>query len=243
MTEQSNNSNTYAPQQVLFYGRTLKEYVKMFDLELSVCKGYKILDCPSGPASFVEEARQQGLDVVGCDPLYTDDLKLLIEYGNLDIDKTIEIRSQYSQLFSKKFYSSLEAMKEYATSALKIFAEHYSVGKTENRYIEAALPNLPFDNQNFDLVLSGNFLFIYSQLYNQNLKHLDYEFHRQAVMELLRVSKKEVRIFPIPYHQGKLNEYASKLLTDLEQDGIVAEIVPVEYEIVQGGNLMLRLSR
>lgn len=243
MITQSNNYNNIQPERVLFYGRTLQEYIKMFDLELSKWKGCKLLDCPAGPASFVEEATQQGLDIIGCDPFYTDEIELLIDYGNFGIDKTIEFCSEYSQLSSQKFYSSIEVMKEYASSALKIFSESYSVRKKENRYIQAALPNLPFNNQSFDLVLSGNFLFVYSNLSHKNLEHLDYQFHRQAVMELLRVSKEEVRIFPIPCLGGKLNEYASRLLTDLEKEKIIAHLRPVEYELIQDGNLMLCLTR
>ena len=71
-------------------------------------------------------------------------------------------------------------------------------------------------------------------LANSNLSQFDYEFHRDAVGELLRVSKGEVRVFPIPCRSGKLNEYAEKLLIDLEKDGIGANLIPVEYEFIQG---------
>jgi|GEM_PF-4523563 len=91
--------------------------------------------------------------------------------------------------------------------------------------------------------LCGNFLFIYSQVSNQNLEHLDYQFHYQAALELLRVSKKEVRIFPIPCREGKLHEYATKLLSDLKTQGFFGQITQVEYEVARGGNLMLRLMR
>lgn len=244
MTTPSNNFNTAQPERVLFYGRTLQEYVKMFALELSDWHGCKLLDCPAGPASFVEEASEQGIDIVGCDPMYTDELEqVLIKSGISDIEQVIQSCAEYPQLFSQKFYDSLEVMQEYATKALKIFARSYAAGRKENRYIQAALPNLPFDDQSFDLVLCGSFLFIYSKLYNKNLEQLDYQFHRQAVLELLRISRGEVRIFPIPYREGRLNEYASQLLADLEVEGIVTQAIPVEYEVFQGQNLMWRLTR
>lgn len=243
MTDTYIDSKNNLPERVLFYGRTLPEYIKMFDLDLAGWENCKILDCPAGPSSFVYEASRQGFDVVGCDPLYKDELKLLIENGKSSIEKTLEILSGYSHLLSQKFYPNLESMKEYATSALQRFALDYPVGRSENRYVAAALPNLPFDNQSFDLVLSGNFLFIYSKIANSNLAQFDYEFHRDAVGELLRVSKGEVRVFPIPCRSGQLNEYAEKLLIDLEKDGIGANLIPVEYEFIQGGNLMLRLTR
>lgn len=244
MTTPTNNFKATQPQEVLFYGRTFQEYVKMFALELSDWQGCKLLDCPAGPASFIEEASEQGIDIVGCDPMYTDELaQILIESGISDIEQVIQNCEQYPQLLSQKFYDSLEVMQEYATKALKIFARSYVVGKEKNRYIQASLPNLPFDNQSFDLVLSGNFLFIYSKLYNKNLEHLDYQFHRQAILELLRISKREVRIFPIPCIEGRVNKYASQLLADLEVEGVVAQTIPVEYEVFQGQNLMWRLTR
>jgi hypothetical protein len=243
MANLDNISDSVLPEQVLFYGRTLKEYVNMFDLELSDWKSRKILDCPAGPASFVVEARRQGFDVVGCDPLYSDNLQEeLLNSGNAAISKTINICSAYSQYLSQKFYSSLEEMQEYATSALTLFAESYGIGRNENWYIQAALPNLPFSDQSFDLVLCGSFLFIYSAASNQKLGHLDYGFHYQAIRELMRVCRGEIRIFPIPSFQEKLHEYAERLLTDLEQDGIVIQTIPVEYEVFKKGNLMWRLT-
>jgi hypothetical protein len=81
MTVENNKSSQ--PTNVLFYGRTLKEYVSMFDIELSAWQGCKILDCPAGPASFVEEARQQGLDVIGCD---------LASLTSIDCDRILKIK-------------------------------------------------------------------------------------------------------------------------------------------------------
>lgn len=51
----SQNESYFETQRVLFYGRTLEEYIKMFNLDLSELKGKKILDCPAGPASFIYE--------------------------------------------------------------------------------------------------------------------------------------------------------------------------------------------
>ena len=53
-----------------FYGRTFSQYLDMFELNESDLKNLKILDVPSGPASFVSEATQKGFDVIGIDPMY-----------------------------------------------------------------------------------------------------------------------------------------------------------------------------
>ena len=246
MNSPSNNlkNSELTPQKVCFHGRTLAEYVKMFDLELSERKVRKILDCPSGPASFIAEAYQQGFEVVGCDPLYTDNLEQLIQEGKRGISQTVKILSSYpTSLLSQKFYPSLTALQDCANLALEKFAEDYQIGWQEGRYVRAELPKLPFEDKTFDLVLSGNFLFIYSKLFKENLAEFDYQFHLDSVLELWRVTQKEVKIFPVPCRDGRLDEYAKKLLTDLEKEEIVATIRAVEYEVFKGGNLMLCLSR
>ena len=148
--ETSKNPSYFETQRVLFYGRTLEEYIKMFNLDLSELKGKKILDCPAGPASFIAEATALGLDVVGCDPLYTDDLATMNQSGTQDVEITTTMFASYSDLFSRKFYNSEEALKKFGSSALAKFLEDYPQGKQENRYLKAELPNLPFADGTFD---------------------------------------------------------------------------------------------
>ncbi|HEY9798236.1 MAG TPA: hypothetical protein V6D30_21570 [Leptolyngbyaceae cyanobacterium] len=56
-------------ENVIPWGRSLNEYVRMFDLmpeEFSL----KILDCAGGPASFKAEMTRQGYNDISCDPIY-----------------------------------------------------------------------------------------------------------------------------------------------------------------------------
>ena len=62
--------------RVAFYGRTLSEYLKIFDLDLPSWRGRTILDCPSGASSFVAEAHRQGIQAVACDPLYGSEARV-----------------------------------------------------------------------------------------------------------------------------------------------------------------------
>lgn len=48
--------------------------------------------------------------------------------------------------------------------ALEKFAADFRHRSGERRYIAGALPELPFDDQAFDVVLSANFLMIYAPL-------------------------------------------------------------------------------
>ena len=91
-------------------------------------------------------------------------------------------------------------------------------------------------------------LFAYTRLVNKDFKketldyQFDYQFHANAVRELLRVSKREGRIFPVGNIGDKLHEYVDNLLNDLYREGIAAHIRPVEYEASKGVNQMLCLN-
>ena len=64
------------------------------------------------------------------------------------------------------------------------------------RYVDASLPGLPFPDGRFDLVLSSHFLFTYAD-------RLDLEFHRAALLELHRVARRKVRVFPLLEQSGR----------------------------------------
>lgn len=220
--------------RVVFYGRTLAEYVKIFDLDLPSWRSCTILDCPAGASSFVAEARREGMQAVACDPLYGADISRLIERGEADIQHVIDRVAQVPQLFQWNCYSNLNDLKSYRLLALRWFQYDYPSGLLEQRYIKAELPRLPFEDRSFDLVLSGHLLFTYSD-------RLDYTFHREAVLELVRVSAKKVRIYPFQGPDAQPYRHMDNLLSDLRRTGIVAEIQPVPFEFQRGSNQMLRI--
>lgn len=231
------NSNFLQLNKVVFYGRTLLEYQQMFELDdLSLLKKYKILDCPAGPSSFVAEASKRGIHAIGCDPLFGKDIKPLVEHAKLDIELVLEKISQVPHLYNWDFYKSIDGLRECRKKALQLFELDYPIGyNLGKRYIKAELPILPFADDSFDLVLSANLLFYYSDQF-------DYSFHLDSILELLRVCSKEVRIYPI---QGPYNypyEYLDDLLSDLKKKDIVVKIVPCLHEFQLGVNEMLCLS-
>lgn len=179
----------------------------------------KILDCPSGASSFVAEANKLGAKVVGCDPLFDVSLEGIKKRGKQDIDHVIEKVKLAPNLYRWDFYKSIKGLREYRKLALKRFISDYYDGILENRYIKAALPKLPFDDKTFDLVLSGHFLFTYADKF-------DFDFHLSSILELFRVSSREVRIYPL--QQGMISQpykQMPKLLSSLEKRGIEYEIM------------------
>jgi hypothetical protein len=68
-----------------------------------------------------------------------------------------------------------------------------------DRYLAASLPDLPFADRSFDLVLSGHLLFSYAPLGDGGLmagEGSDLDWHRRALAELCRVSREQVRLYP-----------------------------------------------
>jgi hypothetical protein len=236
MEDSSSNSDSMHLDRVVFFGRTLSEYVKFFDLDLSQWQGCKILDCPSGAASFAAEANQMGIQAMAGDLLFNLDAKLLIDKGKADFKHVVERVSLVAHLYNWEFYGGFAEFKEARQTAFQRFAQDYETGLKVGRYIKTELPNLPFGDKSFDLVLSGHFLFLYSD-------YLDYTFHLHAILELYRVCCREVRIYPLQGMNAKQYQFMNNLLSDLKSKGIVSEIVTVPWEFQKGSNQMLRLMR
>jgi hypothetical protein len=221
--------------RVVFVGRTLSEYKEFLDLDIESLKDSKVLDCPSGPSSFVAEANRMGIRAVGCDSSYDLPLKQLVNKGLKDISHVIERLSEKTHLFKWDYYSSVEDVKESRTRALKLFEEDFQIGLEEERYVKASLPILPFPDRSFELVISAHFLFIYDD-------KLDYEFHLNSILELNRVCSSEVRIYPLQSMNARIYPYMDRLINDLKQTGFEASIVEVGFEFLRGSNFMLRIK-
>jgi hypothetical protein len=222
--------------RVVFFGRTLSEYVKFFDLDLSQWQKCKILDCPAGAASFVAEAYQIGIDAVACDLLFNLDEGTLRAKGQADLVHVMERLADVTHNYNWDFYENIEQLNECRKTALDRFLADYTEGRQTGRYIQTKLPKLPFGDRSFDLVLSGHFLFLYSDCF-------DYSFHWQTIRELYRVCSQEVRIYPLQGKDAQPYPFLNTLLNDLNNAGISAEIVNVPWEFLKGSRQMLRLWR
>jgi hypothetical protein len=223
--------------RIAFYGRTLEEYLLMFGINdiPSLIRYNAILDCPCGASSFVAEANSKhGIQAIGCDHLFAKDVETLSKRGEDDIEYIIQRVSTDPNLYNWDFYSSIDKLREYRRLALQQFLLDYPTGIKENRYIKAELPKLPFEDKSFDLVLSGHFLFTYSH-------KLDFLFILSSILELCRVSSKEVRIYPLQNSSLQPYEQMTEILFALEKLRIGYDIVPVPFEFQRGSNKMLLL--
>ncbi len=217
--------------QVVPWGRNYDEYVHMFDLRAQDLRG-RLLGCGDGPASFNVECSQRGGRVTSVDPIYHFSREEL----QRRIDATTQIVLQQTEAHREKFrwdsIRSIDALGRIRRQAMQRFLNSYETGKAQGKYVPGELPRLPFAKQSFDLALSSHFLFLYSD-------NLTYDFHVDAIREMLRVAR-EVRIFPLLDINARPSRYLDGILEAFQAHE--PEVRRVNYEFQRGGNQMLRLQ-
>lgn len=195
----------------------------------------RILGCGDGPASFNAEATRKGARVTSTDPLYGCSAREIAER----IDETFEPMLEQTRRNAGEFvwttFASVEKLGQTRRAAMRAFLEDYDEGRADGRYIEAALPALPFPDASFDLALCGHFLFLYSA-------HRDLDFHLESIREMCRVAR-EVRIFPLLQLGGAPSPFVEPCREALAESGFEVSLDPVPYEFQRGGNRMMRIGR
>lgn len=216
------------------WGRSFDEYRRMFaltDAELALA----IVGCADGPASFNAEATRRGARVVSCDPIYRWETAQVADRIAATYDQVLEQTRRNAADFVWTAIPSVEELGRIRMDAMRVFLDDYDAGKRDGRYVEAALPALPFPDAVFDLALCSHLLFLYTQ-------HLDEAFHLAALREMCRVAA-EVRVFPLLALDGQRSAHVDPCVAGLRDAGYEVSIERVAYEFQRGGDQMLRVRR
>ncbi|MEU4606546.1 class I SAM-dependent methyltransferase [Kribbella sp. NPDC023972] len=215
---------------MLVTSRSYAEYAAMFDLtELPD----SILDCCAGGASFTAEAAARGVDAIAVDPVYELAPAELIDTVRRSLPAGTGIVDEHAGSFVWHWYGSPERRDELRIEAADRFLQ--DVATAPERYIAAGLPELPFGDRRFELVLCSHLLFTWADKF-------DRDWHLAALKELIRVSNSEVRIFPLVLQgTGDPVPFLPELLDAL--DGVTWDIRKVPYEFQSSANEMLVLTR
>lgn len=221
-------------ENIVPWGRSMREYKEMFALSKEEMGGKKILGCGDGPSSFNTEAEYEGGEVVSIDPLYAYSKKEIMQRIDEVSDEVMSQVKNNMEKFVWKSIPDVDSLLHIRIEAMMEFLADYDEGKEEGRYIDASLPELPFEDKAFDLALSSHFLFLYSE-------HLDEAFHKAAIEEMLRVAG-EVRIFPLLTLGNECSAYIDPVVSYLEAKGYKVEIVQTAYEFQKGANKMLKIT-
>jgi len=192
----------------------------------------RILGCGDGPASFNCECNGNGGNVISVDPIYGMSRQEIKARIDETYDEVIAQTSHNQEKFVWDLIGSVENLGRIRMEAMKLFLDSYDRGKDQKKYIEAALPDLPFADKPFDISLSSHFLFLYTD-------NLTLDFHLSAITEMLRVSK-EARIFPLLDFNAQKSLHL-KAVIDYFKDHR-CQIRRVNYEFQKGGNELLVIN-
>ncbi|MBD0381146.1 methyltransferase domain-containing protein [Paenibacillus sedimenti] len=208
----------YEQVGVAMTSRTYAEYERMFMLDDKNLLGKRVLDVAGGASSFTAEARRKGVLSEAADPLFNKSAKEITEHGMQEIEAVAAKMEKLVDVYNWEFYGSVEQHRAGRVEGLRLFAEDFASPVAKSRYHGSLLPNLPFEDDTFDLVLCSHFLFLYEDQF-------DYAFHLAAVRELLRICKPggEVRAYPLLNFRTEEYTRLQDLLDELTLSGYLAE--------------------
>ncbi|SFS42329.1 hypothetical protein SAMN04488601_101525 [Paenibacillus sp. 453mf] len=220
--------------RIVFIGRSYEEYEYMFHLSKEDIVTKSILDCPGGACSFTAVANKHGGHVKSADIAYVYPWDTLYEKGKEDIKHAMEQMSKAKDQYEWTYFSEMKELLDHRTQALE--TSIIDMKANPENYIETELPQLPFQDKQFDLILSAHFLFMYGE-------RLSMQFHLDTLQEMMRVAGEEIRVYPIVQLDGRRYPFLEDIHSYVRREGWTSELVNVNYEFQRGANQMLRLRK
>ena len=213
---------------MLISSRTLAEYRAMFDLAEADLVG-TILDCAAGGSSFVAELGDRA-DVIAIDPAYARSDDELAGVLRSDRSQCVQLTVDHGHEFVWDWYGTPERRDQLRRDA----AERFLADRVArpDRYRAASLPDLPFADDAFDLVLCSHLLFTWAG-------PLDRAWHAAAITELIRVSRGEVRLYPLVHRgAGDPVPFLDDLADEVRTAGHGWEQRPVDFRFQRRAGVM-----
>jgi len=206
----------------------------MFNLTEDEIRQSKLLDCPAGACSFTAYAHRIGGDATAADIAYAFGAEELRAKGLQDLTHAMQQVAAARDSFVWRYFDSVASLEASRRRALEENTADRQLHPS--RYVQAVLPELPFEDRTFDMTLSAHLLFTYSE-------RLDLDFHRATLLELMRVTRREIRVFPIVDHQGEQSVHLGAILELIEEQQWQSEVVASAYEFQRGADRYLRIYR
>lgn len=218
-------------KSIALIGRTFEEYYDMFELNNTLLKNEIILDVASGVSSFCAEADRQGFNVTASDRIYTFSPTEIERKCIQDLDMIIKQLPGVADLYVWNFFKDIDSLRVQREKTYKLFVEDFKNYGTR-KYVPVEYPLTYFLNKQFTISLMSHFLFLYED-------KLNYDFHKKTIMELLRITTKEIRIFPIVNLKGEKSLFINSLMQDKDFERYKITIKKVGYEFMKNGNEMM----
>jgi hypothetical protein len=210
--------------------RSYAEYTAMFDLDPGDLDGL-VVDCCAGASSFVAELAARGGTGLALDPMYALERTALVNAALAAQAGTAQIIAEHADRFVWRWYGTPERRDRIRADAAGRFVD--DIGRRPHAYLAAELPRLPVRDRAARLVLCSHLLFTWSD-------QLNLDWHRAALIEMLRIARGEVRIFPlVAQRTGDPVPFLGALLDELQVDGVDVSLRAVPYEFQRGAHTML----
>jgi ubiquinone/menaquinone biosynthesis C-methylase UbiE len=218
---------------VVLLGRTFEEYRRYFLLNPDHLVGKRVLDVAGGVSSFCAEGNELGIKVTAFDPIYSMPAQKIRERSEPDLESVYQTIGRVPT-YRWGFYENPDYMRVLRERASAIFFSDYKIHP--ERYIAGQLPRLPFADAEFDLTLVSYLLFAYQDRF-------DYEFHRDSILEIMRVTRGEAKIYPTVTFEAQPSEYIPMLQSDPTLGGFGFEEIKTDFEFLVNSNSFLKVTR
>src|SRR5213080_3341062 len=219
--------------RVVLLGRTFDEYRQYFLLDPEELVGKTVLDVAGGVSSFCAEANTRGIRVTSFDPIYSLTPEEIVERCEPDLDSVYNAIGQVPT-YRWGYYKNPEHMRELRKRASTIFLSDYKTHP--ERYVAGELPRLSFAHSEFDLTFVSYFLFAYQD-------RLDYEFHRESILEIMRVTRDEARIYPTVTFEAQPSKFVPMLRSDPELQRFEFTEIKTDFEFLVNSHCFLHVTR
>jgi hypothetical protein len=140
--------------------------------------GKDVLDVAGGVSSFCAEANARSIRVTSFDPIYSLLAEEIAARSEPDLEAIYRAIGTVPT-YRWSYYKTPECMRELRERAYSTFVSDYK--NHPERYVAGELPSLPFPDSSFDLTLVSYLLFAYQD-------RLSYQFHRDSILEIMRVT-------------------------------------------------------
>ena len=219
--------------RVVLLGRTFEEYRRYFLLQPGDLSGKRVLDVAGGVSSFCAEANKLGTEVIAFDPIYGLSAHKVRERSQADLEAVYRSIGRVPT-YRWGFYKHPDYMRTLRERASGIFFTDFEIHP--ERYVAGQLPHLPFGDCEFDLTLVSYLLFAYQERF-------DYEFHRSSVLEIMRVTSGEARIYPTVTFEAQPSDFIPMLRSDPALAELAFAEIETDFEFLVNSNSFLRIRR
>lgn len=213
--------------QLVITPRALADYRDMFVLSDDDLYRGPILDCPGGASPFGAQVRARGGSAVSVDPVYALPTDELMRRIGEDIQRTAAWVASQRETIHWPYVGTADAMRRAFELAADLFAMDYA--RDGKRYVAAALPRLPFEDRQFAMALCSHLIFCYPE-------YLDVETHVASLLELVRVTDGDVRVFPLVDTTATRYPHLDDVRAALADHGVTSDVRTARCAWQRGGD-------